>query len=556
MSHLSEMGIAVEVRGGRISLRLGVLATLGVCLSLSLVGGTAARAECTATPALEARVHESPDVNAYAELGTWFAQQQQFECANQAFREALKLDPASAKLNYFLGLSLFSSRQPDAAIVPLQQSIASDAKALQPRILLATVFTGLGRKDDAEAQWKAALEIDPASPDALDGLATTLTDGGNPAAAIALLRPAKRDEDLNIDLARAYGQAGMLDDSAATIQDALATDPTSLRLMNALATVYVNQHRYQDAAKVLHDFVQQHPDDLDAQVAYLKALVLNSNADEARPLAKKLLAAMPHNFDVLLQNGMLERQAGDFAAARDHLREAIALQPHSYDCRYNLGAALAHLNESAGAKEQLEQAIAIDPSQAEAHFQLASVLRTLGDTPGAQEQIKVYQALNRASVARSQADTKSQLASQKLAAGDTQQAIALYREAVTATPDNAALNYELAMALDKAGDLAGERPALEQAVKADPAFALAQNQLGYLLSRGGTAAANAAAEEHFRLAVKAAPEFTVAWINLAATLGAEAHYPEAQEAVATALRLDPTNSDALQLSQQLTAMHH
>ncbi len=511
---------------------------------------------CKATPALEARVHADADVSAYTDLGTWFAQQQQFECANGAFREALKLDPASAKLNYFLGLSLFSSRQAEAAIAPLQQSIQSDAKAMQPRILLATVLTSLGRKNEAQAQLQAALQIDPASADALDGLATLLTDGGNPMAAIELLKPVQRDEDLNIDLARAYGKAGMLDDATTTIRDGLATDPSSLRMTNALATVYVNQHRYQDAAKILHDFVQQHPDDLDAQVFYLNALVLNSNRDEARPLAKKLLAAMPHNFDVLLQNGMLEREAGDYAAARDHLREAVALDPQSYDCHYNLGATLAHLNDAAGAKEQLEKAIALDPSQADSHFQLASVLRTLGDAAGAQEQLKLYQQLNRASVARSQADTKSELAVQKLAAGDTPGAISLYREAVGATPDNALLNFQLAMALDKAGDLPAERISLEQAVKIDPTFAMAQNQLGYLLSREGSAASNASAEEHFKLAVKAAPEFTVAWINLAATLGAEAHYAEAQEAVATALRLDPKNTDAQQLSQQLNAVAH
>jgi tetratricopeptide (TPR) repeat protein len=259
---------------------------------------------------------------------------------------------------------------------------------------------------------------------------------------------------------------------------------------------------------------------------------------------------------VLLQNGMMEREAGDYAAARDHLREAVALQPQSYDVRYNLGATLAQLGDAAGAKDQLEKAVALDPSQAQAHFQLGLVLRKLGDTPGAHEQITVYQQLNSASQARSEADTKSQQAAQKLAAGDTQQAITLYREAVAATPDDSLLSYKLAMALDKSGDSAGERAALEQAVKLDPAFALAQNQLGYLLSREGTAAANAAAEAHFRLAVKAAPEFTVAWINLAATLGAESHYPEAQEAAATALRLDPKNSDALQLSQQLNAAAH
>jgi tetratricopeptide (TPR) repeat protein len=547
------MGIAVGVRHRRVFAQfVAVVAAVG----WSLAGECVAQAECTATPALEARIANNPDLNAYTDLGTWFAQQQQFDCANQAFRQALQLDPTSAKLNYFLGLGLYSSHQAEAAIAPLQQSIVSDARAMQPRILLATVFTALGRKDDAATQWKAALQIDPASTDALDGLATLLTDGGNPMGAVALLKPAQRDEDLNIDLARAYGQAGMLDDAETTVKDALVLAPSSLRLTNALATVYVNQHRFQDAAKVLHDFVQQHPDDLDAQVFYLKALVLNSNFDEARPLATKLLAAMPHNFDVLLQNGMLERGAGDYAAARDHLREAVALEPQSYDCRYNLGAALAHLNDAAGAKEQLEKAIALDASQTEAHFQLASVLRTLGDTAGAQEQLKLYQQLNRASVAHSQADTKSKQAAQKLENGDTQGAISLYREAVAATPDNALLNYQLAMALDKGGDLAAERSALEQAVKIDATFAVAQNQLGYLLSREGNAAANAAAEGHFRQAVQAAPEFTIAWVNLAATLGAEAHYAEAQEAVATALRLDPKNADALQLNQQLNAVAH
>jgi tetratricopeptide (TPR) repeat protein len=499
-------------------------------------------------------VRESPDAAAYADLGTWFAERQRFECANAAFRKALKLDPKSAKLNYFLGLGLYSAHQAEAAIAPLERSIQSEAKAIQPRILLATVFTALGRKDDALAQWRAALEIDPASTDALDGLATLLTDGGNPLAAVELLKPAQRDEDLNLDLARAYGQAGMLDEAAATVQDALAANPASLRLTNALATVYVKQRRFQDAVKVLHDFVERHPEDRAAQVLYLKALVLDGDLDEARPLGQRLLAAMPHDFDALLQNGLLERQAGEYAAARDHLRAALAIDPRSFDGRYNLGAALARLNDFAGAREQLEKAIALDPTQAEAHFQLASVLRSLGDAAGAREQTKLYEQLNRAGVARSLAAAKSQLAAQKLASGDTAAAISLYREAVAATPENALLNYQLGMALDKAGDLAAERAALEAAAKLDPAFALAQNQLGYLLSRDGSAAGNAAAEAHFRAAVKAAPEFAVAWINLAATLGAEARYGEAQEAIAAALRLDPKNSDALQLRRQLEAV--
>jgi Tfp pilus assembly protein PilF len=87
-------------------------------------------------------------------------------------------------------------------------------------------------------------------------------------------------------------------------------------------------------------------------------------------------------------------------------------------------------------------------------------------------------------------------------------------------------------------------------VKIDPTFALAQNQLGYLMTRSGDPGA---AEAHFRQAVKSAPAFTDGWINLAATLALEKHFLEAQEAVANALRLEPTNAQALQLSQDLNA---
>jgi Flp pilus assembly protein TadD len=115
------------------------------------------------------------------------------------------------------------------------------------------------------------------------------------------------------------------------------------------------------------------------------------------------------------------------------------------------------------------------------------------------------------------------------------------------------LQYQLSLALDKAGDTAGERSALEQAVQIDPTFALAQNQLGYLETQSGAAAE---AEKHFRQAVTAAPGFIDAWINLAAILAQEGHVAEAQQAVATALQLDAKNQQALTLSQKLNEAAH
>ena len=110
--------------------------------------------------------------------------------------------------------------------------------------------------------------------------------------------------------------------------------------------------------------------------------------------------------------------------------------------------------------------------------------------------------------------------------------------------------YKLALAMDRAGDTSNERAALSKAVEIDPDLAVAQNQLGYLASLQGDLSS---AENYFRLALRAAPGYTQAWISLAATLAMESRFSEAQEAVTIALRLDPQNTSALQLRRDLTA---
>jgi len=87
----------------------------------------------------------------------------------------------------------------------------------------------------------------------------------------------------------------------------------------------------------------------------------------------------------------------------------------------------------------------------------------------------------------------------------------------------------------------------------DPPCSLAlcsepQRQLGYLLARNGDPDAAAI---HFRAAVKAAPEWVEAWIDLSAALAATGQLDEARQAVATALRLEPANPQALKLSDLL-----
>jgi Flp pilus assembly protein TadD len=218
------------------------------------------------------------------------------------------------------------------------------------------------------------------------------------------------------------------------------------------------------------------------------------------------------------------------------------------ESRRNLGSVLAQLKDPQGAREQLQEAIDLGDQDPAVRFELAAVLRTLGETQEAENQLKIYKQEAQEKSDLTQAYAKSDFADQKLAAGDTQQAIALYREALVANPRDASLAYKLAMACEKAGDAAGERAALEEAIQINPNMAEAQNQLGYLASRDGD---TASAEERFQLAVRASPGYAKAWVNLAATLYLESKLPEANEAVEHALQLDPGNAQARKLKSAL-----
>jgi tetratricopeptide (TPR) repeat protein len=320
-----------------------------------------------------------------------------------------------------------------------------------------------------------------------------------------------------------------------------------LPLTSALVTVLIKQTRYQEASQLAEKTAQLHPQDLEAQRLYLRVLVLNDSTAKARPLGRRLLARAPHDPDLLYLNGIIESEAGQYAAARSHLEESVARNPTYYNAHYNLGIVLAQLKDYPAAKEQLEKALALGAVEPEVHFKLATVLRNLGETKRAEEELKFYQ---QESKARSERTLATHTAEQAALEKDPQKAVALYRQAVEATPENPQLLFKLAMALDRAGDTAAERTTLEQAIKIDPGLAIAQNQLGYLDSVGGD---TASAEQHFRLALQSAPGYVQAWISLAATLGMESRFPEAEEAVANALRLDPQNGQALQLRQDLTA---
>ena len=413
---------------------------------------------------------------------------------------------------------------------------------------LAAWFDRNHRPQCALKAWSAALQIDPASAPALDGQARSMLALGDYASVIRNLKGAAHSEALILDLAIAYRKSGMLEDDEQTLLQGLTTFPDADSLTAALVALDVDESHYEVATRLADKIAADKPGDLEAQRILLRTLVITGDTDRAVPLGRKLLAGAPRDPDLLNLNGLLEKKAGDYQAARKHLQYAVALNPNDYNPRVNLGVVLAALNDLAGAKLQLEKALALGTDEAQVHFELAKVERSLGETDAARRQLEIYQLKLKHESDRAVAVSRSAEAAQAARAGDNLKAAELYQEACAAEPQDAGLAYQLALVLDKLNDRAGERAALEQAIRANPHFVLAQYQLGYMDFQAGD---NAAAERRFRLTVAEVPDNTQAWISLAAALATQSRFAEAQNAVEHALKLDPQNAAALSLSRKL-----
>jgi tetratricopeptide (TPR) repeat protein len=530
----------VLIRPG-VGLAAGVLAgVLGLAAS--------AHAACNGPAALVGRLKAHPTTDNAVVLGSWYAGHKQFECAVETFRAALTRDPKSAQLHYLHGLALLALRRTPDAESEIEQSARLEPGVIKPHLLLASIYQDQGKQQAAEEQWRLALGIDPASEPALEGLSAALLQRQDYPNTIMLLRDAPRTERLAINLSRAFGQLAYLNDAERVLNEALKLHPESIELTKAMTVVLVRMHRNADAIKLVTDTANAHPQNIDEQVELFRVLVLLSQFEKARPMVPKLLAARPHDSEVLYLSGIMENEDGNPEQARIHLEEAVKLDPGNNNAHYHLGVVEVQLHQWKEAVENLQKSIELQIPLPEAHFELAKALRGIGQADKAAEEMKAYQQLKKANDASRAAEAAVALADKNLDSGKTDEAIAKYREALESDPNDALYRYKLSVALRKSGDTDGERTQLDQAIKLDPKLAAAQNELGFLLARAGDANG---AVEHFQLAVQSAPAWTEAWVNLAAELAVLARFSEAREAISRALSLDPANADARALSDQL-----
>lgn len=508
---------------------------------------------CTPPASLAAKLHGTADASTYAKLGDWFIRDKSPACAADAYGLAFQKEPESAQYAYLFGLSLLSAGKPRQAVGALQRSLQLEPDAADPHLVLGAAMDQLGLRSDAELQWRLALSFDPHAASGIEGLSRDLLADGNYVRVIEMLRPLEAARQLSaaaaIDLSVAYTKSGLAMNAFDVLEAANHAYPSSIPVIEALAAAMVLQGRYREAGELLAPAAKSHSDNMPLQIHYLRVLVL-ANSPSAEPLCKQLLARQPQQWELLYLMGLLVRHDGHVPEAGVWFERSLKEDPDDADAHFQLGMVKAELKKDMAARDEFERAIALGYGDPQVHYELGRAEQSLGSHEAAQLQFQLFNKEQLADLNQGRAATAAYKADQDQASGNFSQAAVDYREALRIDPTEPLLAYRLAMALDKTGDVAGERAALEQALRDDPQMAVAQNQLGYLDS---VANRTDSAISHFRRAVQADPGYTKAWINLAASLCMESRWLEARSTLTQLLAIDPNNTSARELLERIGA---
>ncbi len=313
----------------------------------------------------------------------------------------------------------------------------------------------------------------------------------------------------------------------------------------------------------------------DAPAWFHLGAVLYASARPAEAIAAWLEAVRfaPDLAEAHLNLSIALLGAGQAPAALVAARTALRLRPGWPLARCRVGSALAALGRKEEAAALFREVLATIPDHAEAAFLLGQVLSEGGDHSGAAsafaiaarcpgfalahlrhaESLLAAGAPAAALAACEAAGPSSQFEPPlrlrlDLAAGNAcaalgqrETAVARYREALAAAPDQAEALANLCAVLQEIGDLDGAVAAGEAALQRAPGFAAAAANLGNAkLTLGDFAGA----ERAYRQALASRADFPAAWSNLGAALRDQGRLAEAELACRAALELAPQSAAA------------
>ncbi len=455
---------------------------------------------------LQALQPQNPEV--YFQSGVCHFHLFHFAKALERFAQASHLDPARVDFLTAQGTCLLQLKQPEEALVAFRTSLRKspgmesallgeacalhlsyeleDSEEAYRRVLARNpssvealtnmVILGQQKKDDASIREHARrlLALDPDSEPALLALANvSLAAGAFEAATLhcarlARLRPEQHDYWYNLGVAEE--RRGDLQASARAFENAASAQPSSAAAYLACAAVYERMGDNAAASAALERVLRISADKLDQRESDLKIHIAvlaerQGRMQEAIAIYEGVLAHDPSHSDARFRLGYSKLERQDYQSASQDFEACLAQRPEWREAEINLSLAYSKSNRPGDAQAVLDRLLAREPGALEALRGSAAVSLTADPAHALERFVKLSNAGDHSAAVLFNSGLLHQQA------GELQQAIACYREALAADPRYTPALVNLGHALMATGDAGAARERWASAVELSPSLA-------------------------------------------------------------------------------------
>lgn len=400
---------------------------------------------------LKRAIHLNPDlVGAHINLGNVYEIQGKTALAREAFKNAIKIDPANFNARFDLAqlnASLGDFRGSLEVSAPIHSELSKSAEGL---LLLATDYSGLQQKEAARAllpSWKSLAVI---PREASFNFGTLLMKNGLREEAIEVFEKAKRDGQASYEIAfsLATGYLSKIDLQQAEDNHELALifKPDCTPCLLGIAHIAEEQHNTEKALAYLLRARRLDAENPQILFEFGKVCLERDLVDDGLAALEKAVKLRPDNDSyrfALASAHVAKKQYGD---ARSLLGGLLDEHPNDSVLNYSLGAVLyleSHFSEAEG---YIKKSIQLQPEQVAAYYYLGLILERQGEDD---------------------------------------LALGVFRDVVKRHPDHAPTYEALGTLLLKKKNYPEAQQSLEKAILLDPNLVEAHYQLGRLLGRMG-----------------------------------------------------------------------
>ncbi len=297
---------------------------------------------------------------AFNNLGAIYFQQHQYPKAADAFAHAHRLQPDDPAISFNLGLALFSTRNPQAAIAPLTAGTRDPAHSVDAHFLLGACYQDLQQWQRSIAELELAHKARPTDSKILFMLFKSYRSAGDPdhalEAAAELLKANPESPFLHEILGAAYDLESLPTEAEREFKRAIAASPNAPQLHFMLGYVYWRWRRYREAIDPLQAETRISPN-FAPPYHYLGDIALRQGLNEqAVDYFKKTLRLDPGFSEAYLGMGRAYFQLGRFEESLKFLREAVKRQPDKVEPHQWLGRALVRAGKPQEGQKELEKA--------------------------------------------------------------------------------------------------------------------------------------------------------------------------------------------------------